>query len=110
MAEVPDEEVSEREFASIQRRCVRVQFHFCLQLLESLQAQVDVECKIKDGAENLLNVFAQSASGFIDPSAQKNASSREQLRQQVQEELDAAEAKIAKLRQQMEIVIHRSKF
>lgn len=57
-----------------------------------------------------MSVFSQSASGFIDPHVQKNAASREQLRKQVQEELDAAEAKIAKLRLEIDVVIQRSEF
>ena len=67
------------------------------QLLEALQAQLDVEVKIKDGAENLLGVF--SLEGKEETARPAGAGNREQLRKQVQEELESAAGKITRLYQ-----------
>jgi hypothetical protein len=84
------------------------------QLLDSPQGQFDNEIKIKDGAENLLHVFSQSgASGSVDSGSVQQLGlmgGRDQLRKQVQDELEVAEAKIARIQEQIDVVMRRSEW
>lgn len=59
--------------------------------LEELISKLDIESKIKDGAENLLQVFDINLK-----------SGKEELKKQVESELHAANAKIAALSRQIE--------
>ena len=62
-----------------------------------LQNKIDIENKIKDGAENLLQVFDLR----FTPSS---ASAKNDLRKQIESELDTANAKIAALHNELERV------
>ncbi|KAJ1038031.1 hypothetical protein NDA10_005530 [Ustilago hordei] len=62
------------------------------QEVQRLQDKIDIEAKIKDGAENLLSVF--------DLKLASNA--KQHLRKQIQSELDSANNKIAALTSQLE--------
>ncbi|CEH14460.1 related to protein ste16 [Ceraceosorus bombacis] len=83
-------------------------------LLEELENRLDIELKIKDGAENLLLVFSsgnhagipgpplgQSANAGPGPSSAASIKGREALRKQVERELEAADRKIEALGRQI---------
>ena len=78
-----------------------------------------MEYKIKDGAENLLQVFSQGDAAAADgassthlgkPNGGGGAAAKEQLMKQVQEELQTALSKIESIKRQMDAAIIRSEW
>ncbi|SJX66514.1 related to protein ste16 [Sporisorium reilianum f. sp. reilianum] len=60
--------------------------------VQRLQNQIDIETKIKDGAENLLSVFDLKLA----------STTKQDLRKQIESELDSANSKIASLTAELE--------
>ncbi|PWN49565.1 hypothetical protein IE53DRAFT_388192 [Violaceomyces palustris] len=67
--------------------------------IQSLQNRIDIESKIKDGAENLLHVFDMN---------QTAAAAKQGLRKQIENELETATAKINSLYSQIEKLTKRN--
>ena len=65
-----------------------------LSTLEDLNARLAIEHRIRDGAESLLKLHVFSGNGSA-------TDGKEQLRRQVEDELDAANAKIDALEDQI---------
>jgi len=65
--------------------------------LDELNARLAIEYKIRDGAENLLQVFANDSTRLSEAPSSLGPESKAALRRQVEDELDTANRKIEAL-------------
>ena len=77
--------------------------------MDALTKQLEIEVKIKEGAVNLLQVFAEadSASSSAGPAAATASTDKHVLRRQVEGELAAANQKIDALERKIEAASSR---